>query len=287
MLLPSDQLEQLIAGYVLGDLSPEEAAEFERLLAENPAIATEIAQMQTALELAYAPPELSPPSSLRSAILEQAFLETNLDSENLNPGNLNPDNLNPGNLNPASLEPTPSSELQAPSPSAAKIQPLRNQNFPWRRVFDVAAAALILTLGIQNYRLRQTLQAAQSTPQYTILTYVLQPTQAESEALVRVEVNPNTLEATLVAENLPPLPPNQVYAVWTVLEPNAPFTTDDKNAILTEVFRVDEQGSFSQTVTVPEAFRFGNVVTNVAVSIEDAAAPQLHQGSPVVIAEPL
>jgi hypothetical protein len=75
--------------------------------------------------------------------------------------------------------------------------------------------------------------------------------------------------------------------MWTVLEPNAPFTTDDKDAILTEVFRVDEQGNFTETVPVPVVYRVEGVVTNVAVTIEDAAAPQLHVGAPVVIAQPL
>jgi anti-sigma-K factor RskA len=258
--MPSDQLELLIAGYVLGDLSPEEAAEFEQLLAENSAIAAEVAQMQASLELAYPPPEVAPPAHLRSAILDQVHLtEPQLD------------------------RPTPNSPIARTDRLAD-----RQRRFPWRRMLDVAAAALILTLGIQNYRLRQTLQTVQPTPQqYAILTYSLQPIQAGSEASVRVEVDPNTLKATLIAENLPPLPPNQVYAVWTVVEPDAPFTTDDKNAILTEVFRVDEQGNFSQTVVVPEAYRFSDVVTNVAVSIEDASAPQLHVGTPVVIAEPL
>lgn len=259
MSMPSDQLELLIAGYVLGDLTPEEAAEFEQLLAKYPAIAEDVAQMQTSLERAYAPPDVPPPPHLRSAILNQVHLaEPLLDTSSTN---------------------------SLPSPPA--VFTARQQRFPWRRVFDLAAASIILALGFYNYRLQQALQTARPSQPDAILTYSLQPIQAGSEASARVVVDPNTLEATLMVENLPPLPPNQVYVMWTVLEPNAPFTTDDKDAILTEVFRVDEQGNFTETLPVPVVYRVEGVVTNVAVTIEDAAAPQLHVGAPVVIAQPL
>ncbi|WP_421656795.1 anti-sigma factor [Leptothermofonsia sp. ETS-13] len=82
---------------------------------------------------------------------------------------------------------------------------------------------------------------------YAVLTYALAATKTESNASAVVVVNPNNLEATLEVKNLPPLPPGKVYALWTVLEPNAPFTKDEKKAILTEVFQVDDRGNFSQT----------------------------------------
>jgi hypothetical protein len=82
---------------------------------------------------------------------------------------------------------------------------------------------------------------------------------------------------------LPPLPPGRVYVLWTVLTQNAPFTTDEKEAILTETFQVDERGNFSQTITVPKAYRSKELVTKVAVTMEDANAPQRHAGSPIII----
>jgi anti-sigma factor RsiW len=72
----SEHLQLMIAGYVLGDLDPDEAVEFEQLLATDPAIAAEVAQMQNALETAYAPVEISPPSHLRSAIMAAQAAET-------------------------------------------------------------------------------------------------------------------------------------------------------------------------------------------------------------------
>ncbi|WP_421656794.1 hypothetical protein [Leptothermofonsia sp. ETS-13] len=121
--MPSEELQLLIAGYVLGDLSPEEAAEFERLLAEDLAIAEEVARMQDALEMSYAPPEVPPPAHLRSAVLDQVISAT-------------------------------------PEPPAA-FNPRVRTRMPWRSLMEVAAAAVIIALGINNYHLGQELKSAQ------------------------------------------------------------------------------------------------------------------------------
>lgn len=231
-----------MAGYVLGDLSPEETASFEQLLAQDPTIAAEVAQLQTVLEAVYAPREVTPPDALRSTILTQA--------EAVNSGSV---------------------------PRSPRRPPL-----PWRGFMEVAAAGFIVALGINNYRLQQAL-TSQSTAPGTTLIYVLQPTQTNSAAAAQVIVDPNELEATISAQNLPPLPPGKVYALWTVVQPDAPFTTDTKQAILTEVFQVDARGRFTQTIVVPKAYRSKAWVTKVAMTIEDANAPQKHTGKPVLM----
>ena len=243
MSMPSEELQLLIAGYVLGDLDPEEAAAFERLLEQDPAIAAEVAQMQQALETSYSVLEVTPPAHLRSAILEQAQADS-------------------------AMEP------------ASRPRKL----LAWRSRLEVAAAVLIVALGINNYRLWQALQTSQSeTQRYAALTYVLTATKRDSQASATVIVNPSTLEATIAVKNLPPLPPGKVYALWTVVQPNAPFTTDSKKAILTEVFQVNDRGNFSQTIAVPKAYRSKELVTKVAVTLEDGNAPQKHTGAPILI----
>lgn len=73
MSLPPESLEELTAGYVLGDLSSEEAEEFGRLLIEDPSLAIEVNRLQEVLGLIpYALPEVEPSPRLRSAILEAA-----------------------------------------------------------------------------------------------------------------------------------------------------------------------------------------------------------------------
>jgi anti-sigma-K factor RskA len=249
MVMPADELELLIAGYVLGDLNPEEAAQFEQVLAQHPEIAAEIAQMQSALETTYAPAEVSPPPELRARIL--------------------------------AATPIPSTQAE----SIASLTQTRRR-FSLRTVVELAAAAAILALGINNYRLSQALQASQAeTEKYAALTVQLQATQANSPASARVVIDPNTLKGTIAVEDLPPLPPGKVYVLWTVLEPAAPFTTDDKDAILTQAFEVDDRGSSQQEIVVPAAFRSQDFVTQVAITMEDAAAPQKHVGTPIVAAQ--
>jgi anti-sigma-K factor RskA len=247
MSMSSEELQLLIAGYVLGDLSPEEAAEFERLLVQDPAIAEEVVRLQNALEVSHAPPEIVPPISLRSTILENAQMAHS------------------------------KTNIRAASESRRLLS--------WRSGLEVAAAALIITLGINNYRLQQALQTSQAeTQRYAALTYILDATSSGNQASATMVVNPNTLEATLTVKNLPPLPPGKIYALWTVLKPDAPFTTDQKQAILTEAFKVDERGEFVQTLSVPKAYRSKELVTKVAVTIEDRNAPQRHTGAPILIA---
>lgn len=238
MSMSSEHQQELIAGYVLGDLSSEEAAQFQQLLAQDPAIATEVVQMQQVLELAYAPLEIAPPNHLRSAIV-----------------------------------------------ATATNRPVAVATGILRRAIAIAGVALIVALAGINYRLWRTVQAVQSEPQSAPLIYSLQPTEANSSpgATARVSVNPDRLEATIEMRNLPPLQAGQVYVLWTVLTPNAPYTTDAKQAILTKVFQVDDRGNFAQTVAVPEVYRDGDRVAKVAVTIESATAPQKHTGSPVLI----
>lgn len=248
----SEHLQLMIAGYVLGDLDADEVVEFEQLLATDPAIADEVAQMQNALETAYAPAEVSPPSHLRSAIMAAQAAE----------------------MVQAAETNSWRSSRSATTRSARR--------FSWSQAMGAAAAVVIVALGINNYQLRRALQATQAETPSRTLTYVLQTETAE-DASAMVVVNPDTLEATLTVQNLPPLPAGKVYVLWTVLEQGAPFTVDAKSAILTEVLNVDAQGNVSQTITVPRVYRSEELVSKVAITVEDATAPQRHEGKPVMI----
>jgi anti-sigma-K factor RskA len=248
----SEHVHSLIAGYTLGDLDAEEAAEFEQLLAADPTIAAEVEKMQKTLEFTYAPAEVQPPAHLRAKILE------------------------------ASAQPDHQSASQP-----ASRRPSRT--IRWDRAIGAVAAGTIVVLGIGNYRLWNALQVARQTPQpaqqtLESFTYRLKTTAATRNAAGTVTVNPNTLEAVLTVENLPPLPPGKTYALWTVLKPNAPVTKDSKAAVLTKVFRVDAQGNASQPITVPEVYRSQSLIVKVAVTVENAAAPHNHVGSPILVA---
>lgn len=151
----------------------------------------------------------------------------------------------------------------------------------------MAAALLAAALGLQNYTLRQALQARQSAPiaqsETEPLTFELKAEQNSQSGEVTLIVYPDESSAELRAQGLPPLPEGEVYALWTVVRDDAPVTTDRKNAILTAVFTVDEAGRQSQQITVPGVYRDRSLLKAVAVTIEGAAAPQKHQSDPILI----
>lgn len=244
--LSPEERQNLYAGYVLYDLSPEEAASLEQMMAADPAIAAEIAQLQQALDVVQELPAVAPPPTLRAAVMA-------------------------AHQSAQAGQPVP---FARPRPATA----------PWIKAWGVAAAVLIVGLSVSNYRLWRTLQATQiEMAQVETQVLVLQPTTAEISGFVSVEINADDLNAVLTVKDLPPLSPGQVYVLWTVLEPDAPFTVDDKNAILTQTFNVNADGSLSEQIPLPLAFRDRDAVTAVAITIEDATAPQRHESSPLLI----
>ncbi len=240
-----EQIKELMAGYALDDLDAEEIEQLERLIAENPQLATEVNRLQATWELLpYALPAVEPPSHLRSAILEAASPQTERDRTK------NRSRL-PWKLIVVSI-------------AALLALALGIDNYRLRQA-------------LQSTRI-------ETRPSDT-LTYFLQATKSTLEASASVMVNPNDLKARLTAKNLPPLPPGKVYVLWTVLAPEAPFTKDSKGAILTDVFDVDTRGKVSRTIRVPEVYRSQSLIDKIAVTIENASSPQKHEGTPILIAK--
>ncbi|GAB4378844.1 MAG: hypothetical protein Kow00121_31560 [Elainellaceae cyanobacterium] len=248
---PPNDPQTLSAGYALNDLSPDEAAHLAALL-DDPAIRAELEAMEQTVEALYFPEEVQPSPALRAAVIAAA--QTMLDP---------------------------------PAP------PRRVVALPqWVVAGGAIAAATIVALSVSNVWLWRSLQsqkallAAQTQQQAEdAITVSLQPTDTlDQPASVVVELDPNQLQGTLRIENLPPLESGKVYAVWTVLTPDAPFTTDAKNAILTHVFSLEETGT-TQTLRLPAVFQEPQFVRAIAISVEDATAPQRHQSSPILLQE--
>ncbi|MEB3230140.1 MAG: anti-sigma factor [Leptolyngbyaceae bacterium] len=272
--ISSDDWQRLIAGYVLYDLSQEEAAMLEQWMAADPAIAQavtlEIERMQQVLDLAYAPEAVAPPAHLRQAILtaHQNSLVTT-------------DGQGTSHLSGAIAQPP---TAQPPM----DFQAHRARRWQWG--LGAIAATLIAGLGLSNVMLWRSLQLARAqledaTP--TIArTVALNPTDSSpitATPSVVVQMDVTDLQATLGAENLPPLPEGQVYVLWTVLQPDAPFTTDDKGAILTQTFTVDEQGTATTEIVLPPVYQDLQWVKAIAITVEAAEAPQRHESSPLLI----
>jgi anti-sigma-K factor RskA len=242
--MPPERIQFLLAGYVLGDLSGEETQEVAALLAENPSLLAEVAALQAVAEEVQSITVVPPPPQLRSKVLAS------------------------GQIMPTGLT-------------------TKRKQLSWVAIGGAVAAALIAILGLNNYRLWKSLQMAraelsQLDADQATLTYSLTSREASSRATVLLVLNPQTLEAQLTAENLPMLPPEKVYALWTLPEKTVPVTTDMKGAILTGVFRVNAQQVGSAIFTVPAVYRNPEQIVKVAVTVEDAIAPQRHTGSIVL-----
>jgi anti-sigma-K factor RskA len=242
--LPPECEQLLIAGYVLGNLSPAEALLFEEMLRENPGVREQVIAMQEAFDLAYAAPEVSPPVGLRDRILTAA-------------------------------------NAQQTALTTAQASSKINTVTPKSRLAKILGAIALLTiacLSIANYQLWRSVQTAEVAQVTNQKTYLLQGKDLPTTQ-VKLIVNPNQLKGTLIAQNLPPLAAKKVYALWTVVGKDAPYTTDQKGAILTAVFQVDQGGNFTQEIAVPQPHLESKTIEKIALTVEDISAPQNHTGS--------
>lgn len=249
--ISSEQLQHLLAGYVLYDLSPEESATLAELLTANPDLQQDIDQLQQALEMAYGDDPISPPAHLRMVLLQTA----------------------------ASSVEARTGAASAPV-TIPGLQPRR-----WGRIWGAAAAVIIAGLSLSNLMLWRSLQLERTSQSDETLTVALgAPEGGAAVGQAEVVIDPNTLAGSLTVANLPPLEPGTVYVLWTVVDPSATATVDQKNAILTTVFTVDEQGQVSQPIDLPPVYRRDrNLVRAVAITKESAAAPQAHLSPPLLI----
>ncbi len=244
MSIPLECEQLLISGYVLGNLSPAEALLFEEILSENPDLIEQITAMQQSLDMAYNPLEVVPPPQLRDRILATA-------------------NLQQTNSVPA--------------------KPLGDANVltPKSRLSGILGAIALFTiaaLGIANYQLWRTVNTTKVAESTNQQIYLLTGDDS-STSQAKLIVNPDRLDATLSVNNLSPLPPKKVYALWTVVGKDVPHTTDEKGAILTAVFQVNQGGSFQQEIALPQPYLEPETIKKIAITIEDIAAPQAHTGS--------
>ena len=245
MSLPPECQQLLISGYVLGNLSPAEALLFEEMLAENPALIEEVTVMQQALDSAYNPPEIAPPAGLRDRILSAA--------------------------NARKTE-----TIQRETPAENSNTTTSKSKLPG--ILGAIALFTIALLGFNNYRLWRIAKAPDAV-ETSQKTYLLQGDKLSQTAQAKLIVDRNRLDAKLIANNLPPLPPEQAYALWTVVGKDVPYTTDDKGAILTAVFQVNEEGNFTREIALPQPHLEPKTIQKMAITVEDVSAPQAHTGS--------
>ncbi len=264
---PTDQTSLLLAGYVLGTLDASEAETFAQLMRADPTLVKHIDQMQHALEDAYDIPQIAPPPQLRAKIVAAAS---------------NPETL-------TLLDPAPAETISSTTAFDQRASGRLSHRL------KAVTIALLAALGLStffNYMLWRSLkQQVVITPAIPPqeqavrppLKYQLSSTESSQSGTAEVSVDPNTLTAELDISQLPNIAPDEVYVLWTILTPEAPFTTDEKGAVLTTTFDVNAQGSARKTLSVPAVFQQPELIAGLGITIELAESPQGHEGAPVLL----
>lgn len=190
--------------YALDLLTAEERAWVEQQAAASPELMAELAELQeTVGALSYSVPVVSVPSNLKDRLFER------LDQ-------------------PPSIPEPEVVPLDARQDSAEVSRSIRTRSRSFWQQRGAMAASIIfgvtvlgsLMLGIENYRLRQTIQANQSIietlQQPNTNSYALRGTEKAANASGKVVIDPRQNTFVVLVQNLPDLPPDQAYRLWAI-----------------------------------------------------------------------
>lgn len=262
--LPPDKKSSLVAGFVLNTLTADEAEAFAQMAADDPTLLNEVELVQQSLESAFEVEEANPSPLLRDRLL--SALPNQLVAQ-------------PTNL-----------ESSTHRQGASSVAPNLSASNRFVGVWKAAVAALAIALTLSNFlwwqsSRQQIAKIPDSTTdtQSKAQTYQLEITENGTSGTAEIVIDPNTMTATLNVSALPVIASDQTYVLWTVLNADAPYTKDDKSAVLTTTFGVDAEGNSQKTLTLPIAFQQPESVEAIAITVESADAPQAHENKPVLI----
>lgn len=231
-----EQLAELMAGYVFGNLTSEEAEALQQQLTEHPELYLEIERLQEVLDLLpYGLPTIEPPPSLRSALL-------------------------------ATVD-------QAASRHQPSVSRIKNRLVIWSSILGSVAAVLALAMGLDNYYLRQQITTiqAQVARQKDLIAMLQQPNTRlvslkgmdwASAASGSIVVTPGEPKAVLILQNLPVLPQGKFYQLWSVV---------NNQKIPWEKFATNEQGTVFVKLDLPSG---STQLTTLAITVEASPAPK-------------
>ncbi|MFM7601370.1 MAG: anti-sigma factor domain-containing protein [Pseudanabaena sp.] len=237
--------EELLAGYVLGDLEPEEVTEMHQLIAEHPEIITEIDHLQETLAmLPLGLSETYPASSLRDRIAAVA-IPTNIESLLADPLDLTIDSASP-----------------------IKRSPHRRNIWKLATIgLSSLGAIALIALGFDNYQMRQQIASNQVELQKHRQTIAmlqgadnrmisLKGMGAIPAASGSVMIAPTEKTAMISIQNLMPIPQDNSYRLWAIV---------DGKKVDCAQFRPDEQGKVFIKVPLASALKQS---TTLIITIE-------------------
>ncbi|WP_055076055.1 anti-sigma factor domain-containing protein [Pseudanabaena sp. 'Roaring Creek'] len=241
--------EELLAGYVLGDLEPEEVTEMHDLIAEYPELISEIDGLQEALALLpLGLSESTPASSLRDRIAAMAIPQAE----------------------PLTLEDSHIENLLEENSIITGIKRSPRQRNLWQLAAiglgSITAIALV-AMGFDNYQMRQQIATHQIELQkYRQAIAMLQSADnrmislkgmgAIPTASGSVTIAPNEKAAMISIQNLMPIPQENSYRLWAIV---------DGKKVDCAQFRPDEQGKVFVKVPLDNALKQS---TTVIITIE-------------------
>ncbi|MEM8716292.1 MAG: anti-sigma factor [Cyanobacteria bacterium P01_G01_bin.4] len=292
----SEQDQLLVAGFVLGDLTAEEAAQLKQLAATNPDIRREIRAMQTSLELMpQALPLATPPAHLRQRIVstdpaaEESVPPSAEIAATVEPvAPLANPVTTPESVPATNIQPETNVQPATLSRDASSSQPVSRSSILTRRSRSILKwlAALValfaLLLAVDNFRLRNQLQLAQEQNLNRVAEILQQPTSrlialegGQNEAIGTLLFTPGNWSEVIVSlGNLPPLPPDRIYRMWLSL--------DNGDVILCGEFNTESDGSVFVRFTPPESPPEGVKATELYVTHEELNSIPMPQAERVM-----
>ncbi|MEO0406872.1 MAG: anti-sigma factor [Cyanobacteria bacterium P01_A01_bin.135] len=259
----SNEEQALAAGYVLGDLTADEATQVAQLLRENSAMRREVEALQVSLQLIpHGLDKVTPPADLEDRLV--AAYQADVASE-------------------ANAVSTPNVANAAIAASPPTSRDRRSR--PWARLIAALSIPALLLLAADNFRLRRQFSFAQNSDQGSQeVASILQRPKSRLVALQGSDsagtllFTPGQWEQVVVSiADLPPLPPEQVYRMWLSLDNGQPFLCGE--------FTTDESGSVFVTLNPPESIPEGVKAQEVFVTRSEASAPLAPTGERVIVGE--
>ncbi|MGQ9837926.1 MAG: anti-sigma factor domain-containing protein [Cyanobacteriota bacterium] len=239
--------DQDLAGYLLGDLLPEEARALEERLQQDSRLAAELHAFQEALNLLpYGLPGVIPPAGLRDQVLAEVGL------------------------------------AKSPLPFQSALPALPASQFKawWRWLASLMAVALVL-LGLDNWRLRQALQLAQLESVQELANLLQQPgsrlvnLQGEAGVANLLFQVGEWQNLVLAATDLPQLASGESYHLWLKL--------DNGDILYCGDFQVDAYGSALVAMRPPRTPPSGTRVQKLWITAQVPTSPREPRGEPVLI----
>jgi anti-sigma-K factor RskA len=210
-----DNWQELVAGYVLNDLDPQENTLFQQLVATYPDVVQDVYRIEEVFALiAYTLPQQELPMQLRAQILHSIQAET-MGSPLYVSGWLD---------RPRML---------------FDDRVLDSDPNLWMKLSGAIVAIVLLMLSVNSYRLSQQLARANAIiaelQQPGSLMYTLNGTSSLANASARLVITRDLKHAILVAHNLPQLPTGKIYRLWAA-------STESRDIAFCSEFNSDRNG---------------------------------------------